>query len=369
MKFRNRLVAIHGSIGILVGLFLVVISLTGASIVFQEESDRALNKALWYVTPPATQTTQVSLDTMLDKVKVKHPDLPLMFVQVPKQPNESYIINQEMPNEHRLQTFINPYTNEILGERVWEYSLIGFMYAVHHDLFFGKAGQITVGITGVILLLMTITGILMWNGWRKLINGFKIRWKAPLTLVSYDLHNVSGIVFSGFLLVTAFTGVIIVILHFLPMFNQIPEAKPVPQTQPIALSKLVQTANASIPEGKISLIEFSEHDPKSLTIRKKLPNQETGRFDLSTVELDRYSGEAIQATKVVKAEGLFQFIVTIADLHFGTFGGLPTRILYVFVGLMPTLLLVTGLVTWKRRRWIATNRNRGIRVAQHAEVE
>jgi hypothetical protein len=36
---------------------------------------------------------------------------------------------------------------------------------------------------------------------------------------------------------------------------------------------------------------------------------------------------------------------------------------------MPTVLLVTGLVTWKRRRWIATNRDKGIRVAQHAEVE
>lgn len=48
MKFRNRLIAIHGSIGILMGLLLVVISLTGASIVFQEESDRRFTfRYLW----------------------------------------------------------------------------------------------------------------------------------------------------------------------------------------------------------------------------------------------------------------------------------------------------------------------------------
>jgi uncharacterized iron-regulated membrane protein len=361
--------AIHGSIGIPIGLFLVVISLTGAAIVFHEESDRALNPSLWYITPPATQTAQVSLDTMLGAAKSAHPDLPMWFVQVPKQPEHSYIINQKLPNELRLQTFINPYTGEILGERIWERSLIGFMYAVHHDLFLGKVGQITVGVTGVLLLCMAITGISLWTGWRKLGNGFKIRWKSPFALVSYDLHNVSGIISSVFLIVTAFTGAIIVILHFLPMFNQVPETQSAPPTQPVAMTALVQKANAVMPEGKDSLIEFSDRDPKSLTIRKKLPNQETGRFDLSTVELDRYSGEIIQVNKVVKAEGLFRFIVAIADLHFGTFGGLPTRILYVFVGLMPTFLLVTGLVIWKRRRWGIARRDLEMQAIERAEVD
>ncbi|NJP12192.1 MAG: PepSY domain-containing protein [Leptolyngbyaceae cyanobacterium RU_5_1] len=37
-------------------------------------------------------------------------------------------------------------------------------------------------------------------------------------------------------------------------------------------------------------------------------------------------------------------------VHLGTFGGLPTRILYVFVGLAPLLLLVTGSVMWWHRR-------------------
>lgn len=32
-----------------------------------------------------------------------------------------------------------------------------------------------------------------------------------------------------------------------------------------------------------------------------------------------------------------------------TFGGLPTRILYVFVGLAPLILFITGFVMWKHR--------------------
>ncbi|MEH2423610.1 MAG: PepSY-associated TM helix domain-containing protein [Nostoc sp.] len=37
-------------------------------------------------------------------------------------------------------------------------------------------------------------------------------------------------------------------------------------------------------------------------------------------------------------------------LHYGTFGGLPTRILYVFVGLTPLILFITGFVMWQYRK-------------------
>jgi len=39
-----------------------------------------------------------------------------------------------------------------------------------------------------------------------------------------------------------------------------------------------------------------------------------------------------------------------APVHFGTFGGLPTRILYVFVGLAPSVLFITGLIMWWHRK-------------------
>lgn len=39
-------------------------------------------------------------------------------------------------------------------------------------------------------------------------------------------------------------------------------------------------------------------------------------------------------------------------LHYGTFGGIPTRILYVFVGLAPTVLLVTGFFMWRYRKLV-----------------
>ncbi|MEH2309963.1 MAG: PepSY-associated TM helix domain-containing protein [Nostoc sp.] len=36
-------------------------------------------------------------------------------------------------------------------------------------------------------------------------------------------------------------------------------------------------------------------------------------------------------------------------LHYGTFWGLPSRIFYVFVGLAPLVLFITGFVMWRYR--------------------
>jgi uncharacterized iron-regulated membrane protein len=205
------------------GLLLVTISLSGAGIVFYQELDRALNPSLYNV---ASQVTQVSLDAMVTPAQPAHPELPVWFIEAPNEAVQSYIINQKMTNGHRLQTFVNPYTGEVLGLRVWEYSFIGFLYTLHHDLFVGKVGQIIVGAVGFLLLPMTVSGILLWPGWRRLSMGLKIRWNAPLALVNYDIHKVGGIVSSLFFMITAVMDIAIVILHFLPIFNPMPEVKP-----------------------------------------------------------------------------------------------------------------------------------------------
>ena len=155
MKIRKLIVKVHGVIGIVVGLLISVVSVTGSAIVFQTELDTWLNRSLFQVTP---QVQVVAIDQVLNVVQTAYPKFPLSFIQVPKTPDTSYIVNQKLPDEQRLQTFVDPYTGKILGSRVWERSIIGFMYAVHHNLLAGLMGQIVVGVAGSGLLLMTISG-------------------------------------------------------------------------------------------------------------------------------------------------------------------------------------------------------------------
>jgi uncharacterized iron-regulated membrane protein len=48
--------------------------------------------------------------------------------------------------------------------------------------------------------------------------------------------------------------------------------------------------------------------------------------------------------------------LTFIRLHFGRFGGLSIRILWVILGLLPTVLFVTGFIVWWKRRSLAVDR-------------
>jgi uncharacterized iron-regulated membrane protein len=71
----------------------------------------------------------------------------------------------------------------------------------------------------------------------------------------------------------------------------------------------------------------------------------------SYVYLDRYSGEALRVENSFTTNAAFRIIISWFPIHIGAFGGLATRILYVFIGLTPTLLSLTGLALWRRRQW------------------
>ena len=53
---------------------------------------------------------------------------------------------------------------------------IATLLKIHMTLLAGKVGEIVVGICGLLLLILCLTGLTLWTGWRKLIPDFKIRW-------------------------------------------------------------------------------------------------------------------------------------------------------------------------------------------------
>jgi uncharacterized iron-regulated membrane protein len=349
MKFRNLVRSLHGSIGLLMGLLFIIVSLTGGSIVFHKEIDHAINQSLHTV---AIQPVSVPFDDILVPVQKAHPDLPVQSVSFPKQSNGTYIVTMTDKNGHRLETFVNPYTGAVLGQRVWEYSLTGFLYTLHHELFLGNFGLVILIVVGTALLLMSISGVVLWTGWRKLKSGLKIRWKSPASLLSFDLHQTTGMISQLFLAVLAVTGVMITVLHLPGVMggNEI-TAQLIPTQPAIALSQLISKAEAAMPSGQIASVSFNEKQPREFTITKHFAEQETGKFDLSNVEIDRYSGEILSANKVIKPDAFFSVLILIANLHFGTIAGLPTRILYVFVGTVPLFLFLTGVKIFMARKW------------------
>lgn len=355
-SFRNWIFTLHRYLGLAVGLMTIIVGLTGSLLVFEQDVDRWMIAQQYGAITP--QAVQVSPESVVKTIQDGRNDYKLYRLYLPKTPTSPYIGQLASTDDQGMEVFVNPYTGKIIGERVGE-TLIGRLLQLHVNLMAGETGVKIVGTVALLLCILTITGLVLWPGWRKLIAGFKIKWNAHPKRVNFDIHKVAGVIAAAFLFLTAFTGFCWNFYDFAePMIyaatftQKSPDvfSKPILGQSPLSLTKQLSIANATLPGAITKSIYFPFDKPKEvLRIRMKLP-QEGSDYGDSNVYLDQYSGQVLRVDNALKLPLGDRVLNAFTSLHYGTFGGLPTRILYVFVGLAPLILFITGLVMWWYRR-------------------
>ncbi len=371
-KLRDLTFTLHRYIGLAVGLILIIVGLTGSLLVFQKEIDHFLLS--WQIEQVVPQGERLSIESAIDTVKAAYADRKeLKITSINTLPEEPYEVWLKSADAKRTQVFVNPYTGKILGTRQWEHTLIGFTFRLHYELLAGQIGTTIVGIAALLLFILCITGLILWPGWRKLISGFKIKWIAHPKRVNFDIHKVSGIIAVVFLTLIAFTGFCWNFYDFtkpaiyaatLSPIPPDPVSQPIPGKSPLELSELLQKANAALPGGITTYVSIPDTPEAAFRLGKKLPH-ETQEYGLSRVYLDQYSGAVVLLQNSLNASLGDRVLNSFSPLHYGTFGGLPTRILYVFVGLSLTVLFVTSLVMYGYRY---RNRGRQAQAIQHSQI-
>jgi uncharacterized iron-regulated membrane protein len=360
-KLRNFVFTLHRYIGLAVGLIAILVGLTGSLIVFQREiNEFQLHQQFGTILPKGER---LSLEVVLDIVKaayVNQPEMALQRVYFPTKPDDLFNVVISIRSNDWVEVYVNPYTGTILGDSLHPNAVQHFVqivYELHTSLKLGDLGLQIVGIVGLVTCIVVITGVILWPGWRKLISGFKIKWNAYPKRLNFDLHKVSGITAAIFLLLTFFTGFAWNLGYVDPLIRAITFSPPLPELvsvpltgqSPLPLSQQIKTAQLALSDGALRSIDLTK-DPKALLrLRMKLP-QEREEYGQSNVYLDQYSGQVLRVDNSLKASLGDKILNSFQPLHFGTFGGLPTRILYVFVGLAPLILFITGLIMWWYRK-------------------
>jgi uncharacterized iron-regulated membrane protein len=353
---RNLAFSLHRYIGLAVGIILVIVGLTGSLLVFQKEIDAALVKQKSEQVIPQQQT--LSLDKIANNITqtyANQPDFKLAQFDLHFD-DDIYRVRLRNSEDKDLEVFVNAYTGKILGDRPRENTFFSKVYELHYALLADKIGTVIVGIVALLMCILTVTGLILWSGWRNLISGFKIKWDGRTKRKNYDIHKVVGIIALIGLAFTGFTGFIwnfyeqtepaIYALTFTP---KPPEAKSIVTGKaPLAISEIVQQAIATIPEAKPSFISVPIKPDEVFTVYMKQPQD--AQYFANKVDIDRYSGEVLHVINSKTAKLGDRILNSTVPLHYGTFGGLPTRILYVFVGLAPTILFITGLTMYRLRR-------------------
>jgi uncharacterized iron-regulated membrane protein len=363
-QLRDLVFPLHRYIGLVVGLILVVIGLTGSLLVFYPEMNEFMvHQQVGQIAP---QGEPLSLEIILDKVKATYADQadvkidrisPSAYHHQYSQTISPVEVEVEGKNETWTNVYINPYTGDILSQRQWDGSFFDRLFQLHYQLLAGDIGLYFVGIIGLLATLLCVTGIILWPGWRKLITGFKIKWNAHAKRRHFDIHKVAGIITAVFLTLAVFTGFCWnfwdwsePVIHAATLSPKPvePVSQVTPGKLPVGLMKVLQTADAALPKGETITAVLPTAPNGVFEVRKKLP-QDANYWGEHRVYIDQYSGEVLRVDTTQTNSLGTKVTNSFATLHYGTFWGLPSRILYVFVGLAPTVLMFTGFVMWHHR--------------------
>jgi uncharacterized iron-regulated membrane protein len=348
---RQTTAVVHRILGIIVGFFIVIIGLTGSILVFDKEINPVLHFYTHQVIP---QGERISLQQVALRINQQYPNSKLDWLTIPAQTSEPYHALIKSLDKSKSDIYINPYSGEILGiyprDRPW----MKIINQLHTHLLAGQFGGFVVGLCGVILLMLTVTGSILWNGWKKLSLGFKIRWRAKQHILNYDLHKVGGIFTALFLGLIATSGSLMVFEQ--PMKNlaywinhQSRMERPVStleiNTQPLSLDKFLEIATNSFPQGQPTIIYPPKDEKSVVQVRFKLPH-EISHEGKSFVFIDQYSGDVLRAENFFQTPGIEQLKAWIDALHTGSYGGLGMMVIYMVVGILSTALSMTGFVMW-----------------------
>jgi uncharacterized iron-regulated membrane protein len=352
----------------MLGILIAIAGLTGsAMIVLLDTQEYFIKQEIESIIP---QGDRLSLEALIDNAKASeigrgYPIVttiePYTFPNQPQNSPTTIYLSQLDNAEKSIQVLVNPYTGKVLGKPPSR-DLYDAILNLHHSLLGGEIGTITMGVTGLLGFVLMVTGIVLWSGWRKLSTGLKIKWNGHLKRRHFDLHKVAG-VFSGiFLSLALITGFIYNFPQFTyPLlyrmtFSAVPPeefvSKPITGKAPITLSQALAAINQAMPEGIFTQIDIPQKPEDVYRVRKKVPGDWYGNpiWGRSFTHVDRYSGKVLSTVNITKAS-LGEKLANGMDIvHFGFFGGLFGRVLYFFVGLMPTILLITGFVMWCSRK-------------------
>ncbi len=352
--------------GIVIGLALFVIFVSGALVLFRGETRQWEEPAL-----RTSSDEMASLDALTGPVldSLGTGDSPPTYVQLglPDTPSGSlymYVAGGTAGGSQSVR--VNPTTGAWVTSPD-EGAVTQTLYYLHFFYQFGRWGMYLVGIIGLFMLLAITTGTAVHLN-RIIKDFFRFRPSKMLRVAWADAHKVLGTIGLPFQTMYAFTGAYLGLLallalpyasflfggsgadfyratgHYAPAVS-VDSAAVVSSTSP-SLERLATRAEATWPR----------FEPKTMIVSKW--GQPDGRVEIigrtrgtvfagtGSVVFHGASGEVL-LQKPPSEAGLFNDVVQSMEvLHFAEFGGLALKILFFLLALASSAVILTGNFTW-----------------------
>lgn len=353
----------HLYLGIIAGAVLCITGITGSILVFQDEIDRALNKEMFVA---LKGEKRYEIEEIIPVVKEKYPDKKFSYVTVSDadNPNGTYRFYNTEEAGKAGEFFVNPYTGEICGKRLFSSGFIRVVTNIHCTMLVPVAGRYIVGACTLCMLILTISGLRLWvpqqyKKWKQWKAVITVNFKHGFKRQNYDWHNVLGFYSAPVVIMLALSGFAItfstVFIAFLFMLTgQSPQSvagifgKQSSYTQgakELSVGEVAAIAKKAFPAAEIlgMAVPLTSQNVYRLDMRSH-GVAHTGNRIMAMV--DQYNGKLVLNSETDFPNVGNSYLSWLTPIHYGTFGGMPTRILALLGGLMPLLLYITGFIIW-----------------------
>lgn len=354
LLIRRALFQVHLWAGILLSLYVIVISLSGSILVFQEEIRRAS-------LPHASldRAHLVSINTIVAKAHQRFPAQRLTFAGFPQQDNPWWTLY--LTDAHGKPDLA--YADAGTGEPFTTHGrlFIDVVLDLHVYLLAGQTGFIVNCVAGIGLLLLAITGaILWWPGIRLWKRALTVAWRRGWKRINFDLHSAIGI---WTLVIVSWWGLTAVYFLFPDKVSTVvnvvspligmkePRAREVPAAgASVASFDQILAALPPVDPALLSGVGFPATPSGAVTIY--VDRGRPGDFSHRDIyTFDGHSGKQLSVWHYGKNHSPGDwFLWLMYPLHFGTLWGMGVKILWALLGVALALLSATGLLMYWNRK-------------------
>jgi uncharacterized iron-regulated membrane protein len=208
MLLRRILFQVHLWVGVSLGLYILMISVTGSLLVYRRELSAAVGPV--HVTPLDRRLTRDELSTLAQRA---YPGFILEQVFTPRNRGEA-VPDQAIEvrlrrGDDTIERLLDPYTGADLGDSVRPaLTFILWLADLHDDLLGGPTGRLVNGIGAIFATLLAATGaVLWWPGIRNWRRSLTIDWKRKRHGFNWSLHNAVGFWMLAFVLLWGISGI------------------------------------------------------------------------------------------------------------------------------------------------------------------
>ncbi|WP_197060031.1 PepSY-associated TM helix domain-containing protein [Sporocytophaga myxococcoides] len=369
---------IHLWLGLLSGLVVFILGITGCIYAFQSElkelfyADRYFVKSKGIKPLPIRKLKESAQKTLGD-------EYPITFLHYIPETSYAYRFRASKTEKEALtynskvlynkMAFVDQYTAEVLFVEDTKWEFFNVVLQIHYDLLLNKIGHQIVGWSTLIFVVMLISGLVLW--WPKNKAAIKQRlyfkWKVTTKWKrkNYDLHNIPGFYSLTLALIISLTGLWFAFEWFRPPVKWIANGgKPVIEEKKV----FSDTTHAASPD----LIDIIEKNIRERNIKgaffymtfpegKKTPVVVTAMHNKdnfvkrSQYFFDKNTGEELKCSPYESKSSADKFGFMIYDIHVGKIIGLPGQILAFFAALIAASLPLTGVLIWIGKKGRKTN--------------